>query len=75
MDYVKKQDVALLRYTAIAPVVTGLGDAYCSNNDYYTITERSLKKVSPDRTGRSTISIRTLSSGGILPIKSRDLKP
>ena len=35
MDYVKKQDVALLRYTAIAPVVTGLGDAYCSNNDYY----------------------------------------
>ena len=35
MDYVKKQDVALLRYTAIAPVVTGLGDAYGSNNDYY----------------------------------------
>ena len=35
MDYVKKQDVALLRYTAIAPVVTGLGDVYCSNNDYY----------------------------------------
>ena len=35
MDYEKKQDVALLRYTAIAPVVTGLGDAYCSNNDYY----------------------------------------
>ena len=35
MDYVKKQDVALLRYTAITPVVTGLGDAYCSNNDYY----------------------------------------
>ena len=35
MDYEKKQDVALLRYTAIAPVVTGLGDAYGSNNDYY----------------------------------------
>ena len=35
MDYEKKQDVALLRYTAIAPVVTGLGDAYCSSNDYY----------------------------------------
>ena len=35
MDYVKKQDVALLRYTAIAPVVTGLGDAYGSNNNYY----------------------------------------
>ena len=35
MDYVKKQDVALLRYTAIAPVVTGLGNAYGSNNDYY----------------------------------------
>ena len=35
MDYVKKQDVALLRYTAIAPVVTGLDDAYGSNNDYY----------------------------------------
>ena len=35
MDYEKKQDVALLRYTAIAPVVTGLGDAYGSNNNYY----------------------------------------
>ena len=35
MNYEKKQDVALLRYTAIAPVVAGLGDAYSSNNDYY----------------------------------------
>jgi hypothetical protein len=72
MDYEKKQDVALLRYTAIAPVVTGLGDAYGSNNDY---TVRFLKKVSPARTGRSTISTRTLSRGGILPIKSRASKP
>ena len=60
MNYEKKQDVALLRYTAIAIMI---------------ITLRSLKKVSPGRTGRSTISIRTPSSGGIPPIKSRASTP
>ena len=43
MKHEKKQDIALLRYTAIAPVVAGLDETYRSNNEYYRdISEKGI---------------------------------
>ena len=35
MDQEKKQAIALMRYSAIAPLITGLSDDYESLTEYY----------------------------------------
>jgi transposase InsO family protein len=47
MDQEKKQDIALMRYSAIASLVTGLGDDYSSLSDFFR--DASIKGVTaPD---------------------------
>lgn len=51
MDQKKKQDIALMRYSAIAPVVSGLGEDYPSYDAFYRDAEAK-GVIGPDGTVR-----------------------
>lgn len=72
MKQEQQQAIALMRYGAIAPLVTGLDDRYPSMQAYY---EEVSAKGLTGRTDETTISLRLPLNAGTWIIKSTALIP
>ena len=75
MDQKKQQDIALMRYAAIAPVVTGLPEEYPSRNAFYRDVERkgitapdgTIKHFSADTIERWFLAYRKNGFDALIP--------